>query len=527
MSAFRRWLPVIALLLIAGAWRSSPAWALERPGGGQGYSGGSEASSGGGSSDWSSSSSSWDSDDGGGGDGGAALIVAFELAKEMYLVTSRHPKVLLPMWAVVIVGAVLWVRSLPNPTVRDWTVASTSDEPAPARVRPRTELERLRDTDPEFSLVLFEDFVSALFARAHEARGRGRVQEVGAYLSPAGRRTLEEMGPRNVTAVDGIVIGSLGYERVRGVSAAADGPDRVVVELEIEANYTEHVAGGTPSASWVRERWTLSRPRSAQSLPPERLRSVGCPGCGAPVANRDAGVCAHCGRAIGPADFDWIVDRVGRVERRSVPPALTGETAEAGTDLPTVVDPAADERRRAIEARDPAFTWTAFEARVRHIFTELQPAWSSLDLARARPYLGDRLLDTWRFWFEAYRRAGLRNRSEGAHVTGIELARVVSDRHFDAITVRLRATALDYTVDEAGQLRAGSREQPRAYTEYWTLVRGGAAAGAPRADSLCPRCGAPLAVTMGGTCEHCGAHVSSGEFDWVLSRIEQDDAYRG
>jgi hypothetical protein len=32
---------------------------------------------------------------------------------------------------------------------------------------------------------------------------------------------------------------------------------------------------------------------------------------------------------------------------------------------------------------------------------------------------------------------------------------------------------------------------------------------------------------MGGNCEYCDAHVTAGEFDWVLSKIEQDEAYTG
>jgi len=32
---------------------------------------------------------------------------------------------------------------------------------------------------------------------------------------------------------------------------------------------------------------------------------------------------------------------------------------------------------------------------------------------------------------------------------------------------------------------------------------------------------------MAGACTYCGAHVTSGEFDWILSKIEQDDSYRG
>ena len=47
------------------------------------------------------------------------------------------------------------------------------------------------------------------------------------------------------------------------------------------------------------------------------------------------------------------------------------------------------------------------------------------------------------------------------------------------------------------------------------------------ASGKCGNCGAPLKVTMAGSCEFCGAHVTAGAFDWVLSKIEQDDTYRG
>jgi hypothetical protein len=32
---------------------------------------------------------------------------------------------------------------------------------------------------------------------------------------------------------------------------------------------------------------------------------------------------------------------------------------------------------------------------------------------------------------------------------------------------------------------------------------------------------------MAGNCSHCKARVTLGEFDWVLSRIEQDEVYGG
>ena len=71
------------------------------------------------------------------------------------------------------------------------------------------------------------------------------------------------------------------------------------------------------------------------------------------------------------------------------------------------------------------------------------------------------------------------------------------------------------------------RSAPRRYSEYWTLIRSARARGTPRLDPNCPGCGVPLILNMAGECEHCGAHVTSGEFDWVLSKIEQDEAYRG
>jgi hypothetical protein len=32
---------------------------------------------------------------------------------------------------------------------------------------------------------------------------------------------------------------------------------------------------------------------------------------------------------------------------------------------------------------------------------------------------------------------------------------------------------------------------------------------------------------MAGVCDYCNGKVSSGEFDWVLSKIEQDESYGG
>jgi hypothetical protein len=73
----------------------------------------------------------------------------------------------------------------------------------------------------------------------------------------------------------------------------------------------------------------------------------------------------------------------------------------------------------------------------------------------------------------------------------------------------------------------GNRSRERPYSEYWTLIRGAATRGKARTDPACPNCGAPLKIGMAGNCEYCHAKVVTGDFDWVLSRIEQDEAYGG
>jgi hypothetical protein len=161
------------------------------------------------------------------------------------------------------------------------------------------------------------------------------------------------------------------------------------------------------------------------------------------------------------------------------------------------------------------------------VFREFHAAWTAQDLRRMRPFLSDTLLQTQQYWVETYQRAKLRNVTERPEIVTVHLARVVSDRFFDALTVRVFAQCIDYTVDAGGRVVGGNKHAVRRYSEYWTFIRGSGRTGEPRATPECPNCGAPLDIEMSGQCTHCKAHIASGEFDWVLSRIEQDEAYAG
>ncbi|MBK8996286.1 MAG: TIM44-like domain-containing protein [Myxococcales bacterium] len=417
--------------------------------------------------------------------------------------------------AMLGLGGVLFLRWLRKP--KGWTTAAP---PAPeVSTSARSELEALKAQDPDFSIVCFEDFVYALYTEAHTARGAGKLDTLAPYLRPEARAALAALGTHPVSTV---VVGSMRYDLVHVTPSEAD------VVIELEANYTEAPAGGSPTSYWVAESWTFTRKAGARSRPPDRVRVFVCPNCGAPLDRVIGGSCGYCQAVVDTGAFDWVVGEISVMGREARPPMLTGTTEETGSELPTRIDAGLGQALAALAARDPTFQKEALFARVGVIFQTMQVAWSSLAWDKARPYLSDNLWTAQTYWIEAYRRSGLRNVMENPRIGRLELARVTSDRWFDAITLRVFATGLDYTVrDSDGQVVGGDRKREREYTEYWTLIRASGAKGPARTDPVCPSCGAPLALDAAGHCGHCRVKLTSGQFDWVLSRIEQDEVYEG
>jgi hypothetical protein len=385
----------------------------------------------------------------------------------------------------------------------------------PARVR--RQIQSIRDVDPDFSLVLLEDFLYALYAEAQTARGRGAHAVLLPYFREAARAKLLALGQHEV---HGVVVGALCF-----VSFA--GSPRLGIGVEIEANYAEEHDDGT-HGFYTRERWSLSRRRDARSRPPESIRILGCPSCGAPLDRLLGGTCQYCNRVVDNGNHDWIVESIAIVERGERGPMLIGAVEEEGTDLPTRFDPDLPRQLADLRDKDPDFEVDNLRERVRRIFHVMQDAWSTLRWDKARPFLSDNLFEAQSYWIDAYKKQGLRNVTQDAAVSDIEIVRVTRDRWYCALTARVHASSLDFTVRSAdGQVVSGDQAHPRRYTEYWTLIRSSGRAGKSRTDTACPACGASLEVAMTAVCSFCHAKVNSGEFDWVLSRIEQDEIYAG
>ena len=494
------WLGFLALLL-------EPAAAFARAGGGQSYSGGGSGGSG-----------------GGGGDGGLIYL----LIRLWLWLLFRHPVIGIPVTIVLIYAFLQYKKKHTTATGQSWDSAPPMAPPAAPASR---DLDDLRTMDPEFSVVLFEDFAYALFARGHEARSSERdLEALSPYLSAAARSHLAQRQPVGAP-VSGVVIGAM---RVVALSipptrnAAPGGPPpRAVVTLEFEANMTVGPTEGQQT-HYVQERWRLERDATVQSKPPEKALSFQCPNCGAPFGPEGGDRCQYCGQVVSGGRFDWSVESIDLLRLEERPPALTSNVQEVGTDWPTIFHPKLSARWAELVREDPGVTPEGLNARLQLIYAEMNAGWSGRDLKGARPYVSDGLFDYLQYWIAAYQEQGLRNVLEGMRIVEWKTVKIVRDRHYDSLTVRLWGTGRDSTVREAtGAVVSGDPRRDRFYSEYWTLIRGAGVKGAPRADKSCPNCGAPLDVNMAGQCQHCGAKITSGEFDWVLSKIEQDDSYAG
>ena len=508
----RRWIVRFALAaagLFAVALLTTHA--LARVGGGQSYGGGGSGG-------------------GGGGGGGGALV--YLIVRLLLWLTIEHPVIGIPVDIIVIALVIYWFA---KPSKRTVELSSTSIY-TPDAVSTAVQQEnfqrafnQLRRFDPNFSEIIFVDFCYALYGRAHESRGRGAkaLDELSPYLSDAARASLLKLNPPNLKAVQGIIVGAMKVVDVRGLDTPTVG-----ITIEFDANYTEFTPReGDPRGEmsyYVRERWSLERKRDVLSPTPEQATALHCPRCGAPLQKDTVGACAFCGTKVESGEFQWYVRSINTLSRQAKGPLLTSDVPEVGTLNATIMQPNFPAVRTAFEQNNPQFSWADFQARARMIFNELQSAWSTLQWERARPFETDNIFQMHRYWIDAYKRQGLRNALDQCEITAMQPARIKVDAFYNSITLRIFARGYDYTVDQSGRVVAGSNKNPRAWSEYWTFIRySKAKPAAARADLNCPNCGAPLKVSATGICEFCGGKITSGEFDWVLSKIEQDESYAG
>ena len=507
---------IARILAVAFALAFTAGVALARPGGGHSFHSSSSHSSSSSSHSYSSHSysspssshpyssggggGSYYSGGGGGGDGGALLVVFVILL------------------GIVVLAVVLkLVFDNLNTSSADTWAATYQPEQSYAPPPPHLELGTITAADPDFSLAVFEDFAYQLYAAAHLARADGRLPGLAPYLGAGAIAWLQSRTAPPPTAV---VVGALQTETARRVVG-----DQLQLTVRFESNLIS-----PDTTRYSIEHWTFVRDAAARTKAPVRTRTWPCPNCGAPwqAAGADGTVCAYCGAATAHGKFDWTVEAIRQDALDTVGPTLRGTVDEEGTDKSTIVDPAGLDTWNQLHADDPAVTWAAFKQRVTLVYARLNEGWNAQDLAPVRGLVSSSMQDYLRYWIDEYKRQQLHNHLDDANLSEIDLAKVRRDTYYDAVTVRVYASGLDYTLDDKGTTVGGSRKSARTYSEYWTFIRASTRRGPIVTTPACPNCGAPLDVIAdSGACAHCSAVIDNGSFDFVLSKIEQDEVYEG
>jgi predicted lipid-binding transport protein (Tim44 family) len=329
--------------------------------------------------------------------------------------------------------------------------------------------EEIQKIDPHFSIPAFLDFVYSLYGMIHKMRGEKRINELSAYLAPGPMKQLEALSPL-VNEVKGIVISSL------RLKSSSEQNDDLTVEVQFTANYTEVVSGKADQSYYSEEIFLFQKKKSTVSLIPSKMRVISCPNCGAPPA---------------------------------FAPDLT-------------------QKEIAFAAKYPDFKFSQFKARASEAYFASQKAWTERKWELVRPYESENIFQMHQYWMNEYQKQGLVNVLKDVQLLNIEAVKLETDAFFESMTVRMYGSMIDYTMDEkTNRTVAGDSSSTRDFTEYWTFIRSANYSGNKKFDTGCPACGAPLKISQAGHCEYCKALVTSGEFDWVLSQIEQDESYQG
>ena len=489
---------LFAVLLVVAPWLSESLMA--RPGGGQSYSGGSSGSG------------------SGGGDGIVELI--------FWIILQLPPEISIPLVIIILVVRFLMKRSQKRAAQK---ISSTPTFTNVSQHLKQVDniLEAIPNYDPNFSRVVFVDFISALYHKLYNTLGTKELSNIFPFFSEQEVLKLKspEFQDRKYTE---IVIGNIQISDVKFTNTY------LFITLDIDSNYTlNHKDRSTRYI--LTERWLLMRGIQVVSPEPEKMRTISCPSCGAAANFNDAGRCNYCNTFIHVGQMQWMVKMRSIIKQETMKTIQAGTyTEEVGTGSPTLVQ-AGLQKNKTIFAQRNNLDWNSYwEYFSKNVVTtyllNIFQSWSVNKLFEVRHLLSDRLFESYNFWQTLYKEQKLINRLENINVRRVELVKIESDKFYETITVRVFVSGLDYIENKEGKLIGGSKKKNREFSEYWTFMRRSGKELKEETLNLknCPNCGAP-ADNMGqaAECGYCGAKISNGDFSWVLTAIAQDEAYRG
>jgi predicted lipid-binding transport protein (Tim44 family) len=448
-----------------------------------------------------------------------ALIVYFFIRRASRGISGGSMAPTQPVQSVSIPAALAVLgTALDGTSVRPGTAAAVFHGAGALSVR--SAADEIRARDPAFELEVFLQRAEMIFFLVKRGIQQNDAAAIRPYLGDRVFASVSNGIAQARSRHQHALLESLNVRAVHVDSAVCDeSGQRIDIHFDLvyrarvldESNRVLSDEGGDQRHG---ERWTFSRGAAART--PENGGAVAarCPACGAELRLNLDGTCAHCRASVTNGSLDWVVTDVQGAPFVGYAPGSSLAVAPATLD----------EGIAGLRATDPGFSIDAFQRRVMTAFLALQDAWCRRNLDAGRAFLSPGAYFTWRAQLETMASEGRRNVMENITVQRIDPVLIVHGRVFDDLTVRVSASAADFEVDQDDKIVFGDRTV-RPFTEDWTFQRSVGVATTEKPGTLentCPNCGAPIALNQIGECRYCRAAVTSGKFDWVVSRIEQD-----
>lgn len=177
-----------------------------------------------------------------------------------------------------------------------------------------------------------------------------------------------------------------------------------------------------------------------------------------------------------------------------------------------------------LRSRDPNFSEDLFISRVNNMFIQLQEAWQAKDWKKVRPFESDELFNTHARQLQELIDSKTTNVVDDIGILRTEITDYHDNGPTETLDVYMRVRLKDYIIsDETGKVVEGDPNR-EIFMEYELVMSRRKGVVTRLAENTvvttCPNCGANVSINASGECEYCNSVVSSGDFDWVLTRLD-------
>ncbi|MEA4925436.1 MAG: TIM44-like domain-containing protein [Syntrophomonadaceae bacterium] len=178
----------------------------------------------------------------------------------------------------------------------------------------------------------------------------------------------------------------------------------------------------------------------------------------------------------------------------------------------------------ALKAADENFSEDLFISKINNMFIQLQEAWMEKDWKRVRPFESDELFNMHNKQLQEYIRNNTTNVIEKIGILDTEIRDYHDNGATETLDVYIRVRMHDYIIDDETRKIVEGDANQEIIMEYLLVMtrKKGVKTNIAKSTTItsCPNCGANVSINASGECEYCGSIVSSGDFDWLLTRMD-------